>query len=173
MIYSALYSRSESVDSIEDFVKQRIAFLKNYVFEMIVTPGTDTQNVHMLNYWKHELRKELGFDNVHESKLGLLLGQDYMFGGNPGNVLDAFYDKFTENYVIKEIMESINVNQKMLNESGSFLINKSCMKGKELHAYLENLFMFKGDKEDFIYTEINEKGVEEILVWMEILIRTA
>ena len=172
MIYSALYSRSEFVNSIEDFVKQRIAFLKNYIFGMTVTPGTDTQNVHVLNYWKHELREELGL-NALESKLGLLLGQDYMFGGNPGNVLDAFYSKFTENYVIKEIMRSINVNQKMLNESGSFLINKSCMKGKELHAYLENLFVFEGDKEDFIYTEINEKGVEEILVWMEILIRTA
>ena len=173
MIYSALYSRSEFVNSIEDFVKQRIAFLKNYIFGITVTPGTNTQNVHMLSHWKYELREELGFDNTHNSRLGLLSGQDYMFGGNPGNVLDAFYSKFTESYGIEEIMRSINVNQKMLNESGSFLINKSCMKGKELHAYLENLFMFKGDKEDFIYTEINEKGVEEILVWMEILIRTA
>ena len=122
----------------------------------------------MLNYWKYELREELGL-NVLESKLELLPDQDYIFGGNPGNVLDAFYSKFTENYVIKEIMRSINVNQKMLNESGSFLINKGCMKGKDI----ENLFVFEGDKEDFIYTKINEKGVEEILVWMEILIRTA
>ena len=164
MIYSILYSGSKSEDSIEDFVKQRIVFLKNYVFGMTLA---DTQDVDMLNYWKYELREELGL-NVLESKLELLPDQDYIFGGNPGNVLDVFYSKFTESYGIEEIMGSINGNQNMLDKSRIFFINKSGMKGEDI----KNLFVFEEDKKDFIYTEINEKGVEEILVWMEILIRT-
>jgi len=171
MVYSVLCGGCrKGVDLFEDVIRERIAFLKNHVFEMTVTPGMKSQNAHVLIHWKHKLEKELGLDGLGYVPSMGTLGQD-SFGGNDGNVLDAFYKKFTEGYILRELSETISRDGKMLNESGVFLMEDKVW--ADGYSYLEKLFLFKSeeDRGDFIYSGINSKGVEEILVKMKILVR--
>ena len=56
MLHGALYSTRDT-SSFEYFVENEIAVLKNYIFEMVVTPGEGTQNVHVQNVWKERLKR--------------------------------------------------------------------------------------------------------------------
>ena len=168
MIYSALYFKTDVTDSFESFVKNEIASAKNYIFEMTVTPPNGTQNVHVLNHWKFKLRDELGFNTEYTSRIGTF--QQDMFGNHDGNALQAFYRKFTPDYMIGRLTEAINNSkQKMLNDSAAFLHKEM---GDMERARL--LFNFKDEEsvEDMLYHEsITSEGVEEILVKMGILVR--
>lgn len=41
---------------LESFILNMIATVKELVFDDTVTPSISVQNVHVLNYWKYELR---------------------------------------------------------------------------------------------------------------------
>ena len=69
MVYSALYS-TKPVNTLESFVENEIAVLKEYIFDMVVTPGKGTQGVHVLTHWKYELKDELGFNVNYKPRMG-------------------------------------------------------------------------------------------------------
>ena len=81
MIYSALYS-TKPIITLKSFIENEIAVLKEYIFDMVVTPGERTQGVHVLTHWKYELKDELGFNVYYEPRMGTL-DQD-KFGGHHG-----------------------------------------------------------------------------------------
>ena len=165
MVYSILHGK-KNVGSFEYFIENEIATLKNYIFDMVVTPGAGTQNVHVQNFWKHKLREKLGFNIEYEPSMGTL-GQD-MFGGHVGNVLDVFYMKFTPDYVITQLMDEINSKNNRLNDVGSFFK----MKLGDIE-YMNRVFRFENEENerDLIPNGIKKEGVEDILLDMKILER--
>ena len=157
----------KDVGSFEYFIENEIATLKNYIFDMVVTPGRGTQNVHVQNFWKHKLGEKLGFNIEYQTSMETF-GQD-RFGGHPGNVLDAFYMKFTPDYVITQLMDEINSkNKKRLNDVGSFFK----MKLGDIE-YMNRVFRFENEENerDLIPNGIKKEGVEDILLDMKILER--
>ena len=163
MLHGALHSTRDT-SSFEYFVENEIAVLKNYIFEMVVTPGEGTQNVHVQNVWKERLKDTLGLNVTYQSRMGTF-DQD-VFGGHAGNALDAFYTKFTPGYVVGRLAEEINA--KRLNDAGSFLHRR--LGDRE---YAKRVFEFKSeeDTENLVPAQIRSAGVEDILVDMGILER--
>ncbi|KAL0265930.1 UNVERIFIED_CONTAM: hypothetical protein PYX00_011647 [Menopon gallinae] len=105
MMYSALYAKRDA-KLFEYFVENEIATLKRYILDIMVTPGTGTQNVHVQNYWRYELGEKLGFKEEYKPRMGTF-DQD-RFEGHVGSVLDVFYTKFTPKYVVEKLVEEIN-----------------------------------------------------------------
>ena len=100
------------------------------------------------------------------------------FGGHHGNALDAFYMKFTPNYVIGKLMEEINGERKWPGMEGTLisLCGKMLLEGKmegnmDDIEYRKRMFVFKNDEDaDLLrFTKIKEEGVREVLLKMEIL----
>ena len=140
--------------------------MKNYILDIVVTPSEGTQNVHVQNFWKYELREKLGIKVEYKARMGTF-GQD-MFGGHPGNVLDAFYTKFTPKYVIGKLEEEINERGRRLNDAGAYMSDR--LKDEE---YAKRVFLFESEEEAsrLIPKRITGEGVEDILVKMGILER--
>eukprot|EP00866_Antonospora_locustae_P002230 jgi/Antlo1/2230/1897 len=165
MVHRALYG-GEDRGTFESFVEQRVGELKSIVLDVVVTPGQATQNVHVLNTWRHILRDRLGIRTEYESRMGTY-DQD-IYGGSVGNVLDVFYRKFTPLYVIRKLAEEISESEKWLVEAGAYLSRRL---GDE--EYARRVFEY-AEEEDIEYMNperISEKGVEDILVDMGILVR--
>ena len=156
----------KNMGSFEYFIENEIATLKNYIFDMVVTPGAGTQNVHVQNFWKYKLREKLGFNIEYQPRMGTF-DQD-MFGGHVGNVLDVFYMKFTPDYVITQLMDEINSKNNRLNDVGSFFK----MKLGDIE-YMNRVFRFENEENerDLIPNGIKKEGVEDILLDMKILER--
>lgn len=110
--YSALNGNVYS--ELDSFVYQMIATLKERIFDLTVTPNEAYQNVHVLNYWKYEMRETLGFDFEFKSNLGTM-DQD-PFHGFRGNALSAFLTKFSPSYVISALTDSINDKKEVMYE---------------------------------------------------------
>ena len=165
MVYSALYSKKNTA-SFEYFTENEIATLKNYIFDMVVTPGTGTQNVHVQNFWKHKLREKLGFSIKYKPGTETY-GQD-MFGGHVGNALYTFYKKFTPDYMITQLMDEINSRNNRLSDAGSFFVER--LGDTE---YMNRVFAFENEENerDLVPNGIKKEGVEDILVKMGILER--
>ena len=171
MVYSALYSKKPA-NTLESFVENEIAVLKEYIFDMLVTPGNGTQNVHVLNYWKYQLRDELGFNVNYKPRMGTF-GQD-KFGGHHGNALDAFYTKFTPNYVIGKLMEEINEEKKRPGMEASLvaLCGKMLLEGNtDDIEYTKRMFECENDEvaKNLMFKKITKEGVREVLLKMGIL----
>eukprot|EP00866_Antonospora_locustae_P002414 jgi/Antlo1/2414/551 len=165
MVYRALYG-GEDRGTFESFVEQRVGELKSIVLDVVVMPGQATQNVHVLNTWRHILRDRLGIRTEYESRMGTY-DQD-IYGGSVGNVLDVFYRKFTPLYVIRKLAEEINESEKWLVEAGAYLSGRL-----DKEEYARRVFEY-AEEEDIEYMNperISEKGVEDILVDMGILVR--
>eukprot|EP00866_Antonospora_locustae_P000737 jgi/Antlo1/737/1273 len=165
MVYRALYG-GEDRGTFESFVEQRVGELKSIVLDVVVTPGQATENVHVHNTWRYILRDRLGIRTEYESRMGTF-DQD-IYGGSVGNVLDVFYRKFTPLYVIRKLAEEINESEKWLVEAGAYLSGRL---GDE--EYARRVFEY-AEEEDIEYMNperISEKGVEDILVDMGILVR--
>ena len=158
--------------SFEHFVEQQIARLKSHIFDVTVMPGEGTQNVHVLTHWRYELRDELGLEGEFVPRMGTM-GQD-MFGGNPGNALEAFYQKFTPSYVARELAGIINERQTRRNEAGGFLMEGRDLKDEKTWDYLGSVFEFANEHgpEDIAYRGIKDEGVVEILLKMGLLERS-
>eukprot|EP00866_Antonospora_locustae_P002427 jgi/Antlo1/2427/2377 len=165
MVYRALYG-GEDRGTFESFVEQRVGELKSIVLDVVVMPGQATQNVHVLNTWRHILRDRLGIRTEYESRMGTY-DQD-IYGGSVGNVLDVFYRKFTPLYVIRKLAEEINESEKWLVEAGAYLSRRL---GDEEYARRVLEYAEEEDIEYMNPERISEKGVEDILVDMGILVR--
>ena len=98
LCYYILNSELDPDASLESYIENYVAIEKENILTHVVTPLNSPQNVHVMNYWKKELKDELGLNDEYKSKFGTL-GQD-RFHGNPGNVLDAFYKIFTHKRII-------------------------------------------------------------------------
>jgi hypothetical protein len=111
-VYNLLSENNIDTDiSLEEFIKEIIGQEKEKIFTLAVTPKNGSQNVHVLTFWKYELRNEVGFDFDFKTNLGTM-GQD-IFNGWHGNALKAFYFIFTPEYIIKELSERINEKSEM------------------------------------------------------------
>ncbi|KAL0265933.1 UNVERIFIED_CONTAM: hypothetical protein PYX00_011650 [Menopon gallinae] len=165
MVYGALYAKRDA-GSFEYFVENEIATLKRYILDIVVTPGLGTQNVHVQNYWRYELREKLGFKGEYVPRMGTF-DQD-RFGGQVGNVLDVFYTKFTPKYVVERLAEEVNGRKERLMEAGAYLSGRL-----EDESYKRRVFEFasKEDADLLIPSRITHTGVEDILEGMGILER--
>ena len=114
--------------------------------------------------WKEILKDTLGFNIPPQSWTGIL-NQD-VFGGHVGNVLDAFYRKFTPGYVAGRLAEEINADEKRLSDARSFLYKR--LGDRE---YVKRVFEFKSEEDtgNLVPARIKNAGVEDILVEMGIL----
>lgn len=110
--YYLLIGKTDPYHSFKSFVYDFIATQKESIFCYIVTPDISPQNVHVLNYWKHTLSEELGFDFQFISGLGTMEQDE--FQGESGNVLDSFYDTFTPLLIILRLKSEINENKPIL-----------------------------------------------------------
>ena len=140
-----LYSKKDT-ESFEYFIENKIAVLKNYILDIVVTPSEGTQNVHVQNFWKYELREKLGIKVEYKARMGTF--EQDMFGGHPGNVLDAFYTKFTPKYVIGKLEEEINERGRRLNDAGAYMSDR--LKDEE---YAKRVFLFESEEEAASHTE--------------------
>ncbi|ELA40834.1 uncharacterized protein VICG_02130, partial [Vittaforma corneae ATCC 50505] len=74
------------------------------------TPLNVGQNVHVQNFWRYELRDEVGLD--FEFQTGIIGREQLMdmdrFRLRPGNALRAFYRIFTPEHMIDVLTERIN-----------------------------------------------------------------
>jgi hypothetical protein len=111
-VYNLLTENNIDTDiSLEEFIKEIIGQEKEKIFTLAVTPKNGSQNVHVLTFWKYELRNEVGFDFDFKTSFGSM-GQD-IFNGWHGNALKAFYSLFSPEYIIKELSERINEKSEM------------------------------------------------------------
>lgn len=166
MIYSALHS-GKSMSTLQCFVENEIASVKNCIFEMAVTPRAGIQNKYIQCFWKHKLRDRLGFYAEHQAWMDTF-GQD-VFSGHVGNALHAFYTKFTPRYVISQLENALNCVEKRLNDVELFLSKK--LRCREYTNRVFSFGNFRIKKQDSSKS-ITLEGVEDILVEMDILVRT-
>ncbi|KAL0265931.1 UNVERIFIED_CONTAM: hypothetical protein PYX00_011648 [Menopon gallinae] len=166
MVYGALYAKRDA-RSFEYFVENEIATLKRYILDMVVTLGLGTQNVHVQNYWRYELREKLGFKGEYKPRMGTFY-QD-RFGGQVGNVLDVFYTKFTPKYVVGKLAEKINERKERLMMARAYLSGR--LKDE---SYKRRVFEFENEEDAYLLipSRITHSGVEDILEGMGILERS-
>ena len=165
------FSATRRLDAVV-FVESEIAVLKEYMFDMLVTPENGTQNVHVLTHWKYQLRDELGFNVNYKPRMGTF--EQDKFGGHHGNALDAFYTKFTPNYVIGKLVEQINEEKKRPGmEAGLVALCAKMLLGNNTDdiEYTKRMFECENDEvaENLMFKKITEEGVGEVLLKMGIL----
>ncbi|KAM0680559.1 hypothetical protein GINT2_001247 [Glugoides intestinalis] len=110
------------------------------------------------------MKDELGL--VVEYKQNFLPISLDKFGDSDGNMLEAFYKRFSPQFIIDKLKESINEEHKWVIESAGLLI------GKE--EVFKKCFDFEDDViedelTDNLVKNIKAEGVEEILLDLKIL----
>lgn len=148
-------------------IRNTVARLKDYAFQVAFTPSRGSQNVHLLNTWKWRLRNELGFEKVYESVYGTI--DKDPFNGCTGNALRAFYAVFTPVAVVRELKSHINESRRLINAAGSILSKRLQDPGYASTAFD---FATEDDKDMFIPSGITESGAQDILVDIGMLIVT-
>ena len=138
--------------------------MKERIFDMTITPSISSQNVHVLNYWKYELKDTLGLNFNFKSRLGTI-GQD-PFGGYRGNALKAFFTKFTPEYVIKTLTQYINDKKEAVCKLMDIIDNDNDLND-------EQKIEMGVDIENGMSDKITEKAVEYYLIKDNILIKLA
>jgi len=71
-IYYLLADEVDPTSSIEEFVRYFVAHEKTRVFEIAIIPTASFQNVYVQNFWKYNLRDEVGFDFEFKKKFGTM-----------------------------------------------------------------------------------------------------
>jgi hypothetical protein len=156
--YRTILKDDES--DLDEIIYQNIAKQKEQIFNLAITPSISPQNVHVLSYWQYELRDKLGFDFEFKSNIGTM-GQD-PFKGHRGNALQAFFTKFTVNYVISNLKTLINDNKPAMCELMLMISQDENLNEKDKEEM--------GVKEEFHGSaNITERAVEYILIKKDIL----
>jgi hypothetical protein len=94
----------QSLVNAGDFNHRLVLFFalkKNEAFRQAILIGPSGQNVHVLSYYYTRLRDQLGLSSAlggFVERIGIH-GLDPFYGSD-GNALQAFYNKFTPNYLI-------------------------------------------------------------------------
>lgn len=96
---------------LAEFVSSFLAMRKESMFDFVVTPVYSGQNVHVLSFWKNQLKDVLGFDFNFRTGSGTM-DQDPFFGEH-GNVLNAFFNLFKPDLLIELLTEEIDSNNRM------------------------------------------------------------
>ena len=152
----------ESDAELDNFIIQKIEFMKERIFELAVSPVISPQNVHVRNYWFYEMRETLGFDFEFQTELGTMY-QD-PFGGHRGNALHAFFSKFTPKYVINTLTDLINDNKTVVCELMKIIKEDESLSDDEKIAMGLDIEYFTSDK-------LTEKAIEYILIKKNLLIK--
>lgn len=172
MIYSKLYCRSTVLGSFEDFIRAKLAVLKDTTINAVFCPPEIDQNVHVLHYWKHRLRNDLGTGVEYSLEDALCLEID-PFQGNKAEALEEFYSYscFIPCRAIVKIRDEINdpKSKKRLCEAGLFLMGDTCV--EQDYAYIRRLFDFENWEQmrSPNPASITSEGVKNLLVKMGIL----
>lgn len=164
--YNVLKGEAKTDEDLDTMMENLIAVQKENIFDSIVTPKAASQNVHVLNFWKNKLKDKLGFNFEFKSRLGTL-GQDQFFG-EPGNVLDAFYNEFTPEKVIKILTIEINKKPKLLSAMSSFADNLAGKDDEKRKRMLEY-----ADEELCIPIAVKTEAVKTFLINRGILIENS
>jgi hypothetical protein len=152
-------------DSFKNYIEKIIAVYKNEIFTLVVTPSRAPQNVHVLNKWRYKMRDEIGL--ISEVKPDFeTYGQD-LFEDSEGNVLDAFYKKFTPDFIVKIIVEEINKDKTVMAKCASFMLDE--MK-KNFDDVVDSFEYVSQEEKDMIkFDTIKTKTVLRILSFMDIV----
>ena len=156
--YCAILNDNQS--DLDEIIYQNIAKQKEQIFNLTITPSVSPQNVHVLNFWKYELRDKLGFDFDFQTDIGTM-GQD-PFGGHRGNALQAFFTKFTVNYVISNLNAHTNDNKTAMCELMLMISQDEKLTDEDKEKMGVNL-------ESDEFANINEKAVEYVLIKKNII----
>ena len=158
--YSLISGNTET--ELDSFIYQIIETVKERIFDLAVTPTLSGQNVHVLTYWKYEMRETLGFDFEFKSRIGTM-DQD-PFDGCRGNALQAFFCKFTPKYVISVLTKYINEKKDVMFELMNLIHRDESLSDEEKVEM--GLDVEYGESE-----QITEKATEYILVKKRLLIK--
>ncbi|KAM0679719.1 hypothetical protein GINT2_002129 [Glugoides intestinalis] len=161
-MYSIL-SGSVFDNNLIGFIEHQVAAYKDIILTETVAIK-NPQNVHIINHWRNKMKEELGLVVEYKEKI-LPISLD-KFGDRDGNMLEAFYKRFSPQFIIDKLKESINEEHKWVIESAGLLI------GKE--EVFEKCFDFGDDViedelTDNLVKNIKAEGVEEILLDLKIL----
>lgn len=138
-VYNLLRGEMQNdVISLDSFFEKFIAAQKEELFDQVFTPGGSFQSVHVLNYWKHKMQVELGFDFTFTSNSGTMEQDPYR--GEIGNAFDAFFKAFTPNRIIKALTQEINLKKEMLCSAAEFIC-KSEVLSKEMETWLLQMIL--------------------------------
>jgi len=134
-IYYLLAGEVYPTSSLEKFIRYFVAQEKTRVFEIAITPRASFQNVYVQNFWKYNLRDEVGFDFEFKTELGTM-GWD-RFRGWHGNALRTFYNFFTPEYLIDELTMEINGSSSLFKKAHE-MISGGIDKDKQHLMYIVN-----------------------------------
>jgi hypothetical protein len=116
-INSVVYALLESRYKVNDFkadLERYIALKKNDAFGMSIISkgGNNSQNVHLISFYRDQLKDELGLSpaiSSYQERIGIC-GQD-PFLGNKWNVVQVFYDLVSPACLISWVMSKTETHQ--------------------------------------------------------------
>ena len=144
---------------IENIIKKLIGKAKIRILMNLFCDSEDKENVHLFNYWKYILKDHIGFDVFGDKPV--LLSRDKFYGRIEFG-LEAFYEKFTPEWLIIELKNLINSNNNLICHITEFLY----------HSNIQNKFSFINcENDDILFTKsVTVEFCEFILKNMEIII---
>lgn len=162
----AILSGTKDFNNIIGFIEHQIAVYKDMVFTETVTFNCP-QNVHIVNHWRNKMKKKLGLRIEYTDRIGTMF-QD-MFRNCDGNMLQAFYENFTPEFMIEVLKKAINEKEQWLTAVTALLMGKDENSLKEYFEFSEK-DLGEGIT-DSVTKEIKSEGVEQILLDLNILKR--
>lgn len=139
-----LHQQPDPLIALQAFVENHIATYKEKVFGTFATPVDSSQNVHVLNYRKFEMRCELGYNFNFKAAIGKMAHDP--FTGCAWNILDIIYRVFTPSRVIDPLTHVINDNKEKPCEAFKYLALLEIDEGLKKQ-------MFNSENDDIFYAE--------------------
>jgi len=136
-----------SSDFIES-VKMRIALKKNDVWPIAILPGENTQNVHILSRYAGKTKEYLNIYSAlgtHEEITNMVIYND-PFHGSVGNVLEAYFQKFTPQYLITYLKSLIKTFEDEQLQQTISAIEKDILKGPSATRSVAEIEKLKNEK---------------------------
>lgn len=162
-----LHCLDQNSDDFESYVKEFVAREKDDKFTAAVALPNHPQNVHLVLYWKKQLKNVLGLATEYTDSY-MRQGPD-QFRDDPEAVMRAFLGKFNPEAIIGALRTTINSSGRV-GSAWLYLSRDEIMSGEAAGLLFE---MAEG--EDSVAhgypSTIKEAGAEEILVRIGILVR--
>ncbi|EQB61856.1 hypothetical protein NAPIS_ORF00566 [Vairimorpha apis BRL 01] len=144
---------------IEDNIKKFIGKSKMKILMYIFGNPENTQNVHLFNYWKYVLSDHIGLDIFGNKPT--LIGKD-KFNGRIELGLQAFFEKFTPEWLVIELKNYINSDNDLMCKIAEFLYFSDIQ---------DKLLFVECEDNDILFTKsVTIEFCEYILKSMEIII---
>lgn len=172
-IYSLYCGTDGKGDAYRDVFTKRIgnsiARTKENTFTGALASQGNAQNVHLMLFWKKQLKGELGLSLEFNDPYGRH-GTD-IFENEPIRVLSAFFAVFTPESVTTLLTQEINEEGKV-GEAAKYLDDLNLLPVELRGEYFELAEGVEEAAENYCFTKITERGVRRILLSMGILMRT-